>query len=82
MPEIDPNFVCHKLALDLRAKLDAQSKRKLGEKIQKAVAEETFKLLKARFIREVSYTTWLSNVVMVKKDFLQMEDVHRLYRLE
>ncbi|RDX98462.1 hypothetical protein CR513_18614, partial [Mucuna pruriens] len=39
----------------------------LGEKKQKATKEETNKLLVAGFIREVQYTTWLANVVMVRK---------------
>lgn len=29
--------------------------------------EEAYKLLKANFIREVEYPSWLANVVMVKK---------------
>jgi hypothetical protein len=33
----------------------------------KATAEEVKKLCKAGFIKEVQYTTWLSNVVLVKK---------------
>ena len=32
-----------------------------------AIEEEVHKLLKARFIREEKYPTWLANVVMVKK---------------
>ena len=32
-----------------------------------AVMEEVDKLLKAGFIREVYYSEWLANVVMVKK---------------
>jgi len=34
---------------------------------QKAVQEETHRLVKSKFIREVKYPTWLANVVMVKK---------------
>ena len=32
-----------------------------------AIAEEVDKLLKIRFIREVNYPNWVSNVVLVKK---------------
>lgn len=32
-----------------------------------AIQEEIGKLIVAKFIREVRYTTWLANVVMVKK---------------
>ena len=67
MPEIDLSFIFHKLALDPNAKLVAQRKTKLGEERQCIVVEETTKLLKAGFIKEVSYTTWLANIVMVKK---------------
>lgn len=39
----------------------------MGEEKRKTVDEEVGKLLEAGFIREVKCTTWLSNVVMVKK---------------
>ena len=62
-----------------------QRKRKLGEKRRQIVSKETSKLLQARFIREVHYSTWLSNVVMVKKpsnkwrmcvDFIDLNKVY------
>lgn len=34
---------------------------------KKVVDEEVKKLMEASFIREVKYTTWLANVVMVNK---------------
>ncbi|XP_027337121.1 uncharacterized protein LOC113850777 [Abrus precatorius] len=49
------------------AKPIAQKKRKIDGDRAKAVKEETGKLLQAGFIREVRYSTWLANVVMVKK---------------
>jgi len=67
MPGIDPNFICHRLAIDPGAKVVQQRKRKMSVEKQKAVQEETHKLVKAEFIREVKYPTWLANVVMVKK---------------
>jgi len=39
----------------------------MGEERCKAIKEEVDKLPNANFIREVRYSTWLSNVVMVKK---------------
>nr|KYP67764.1 Transposon Ty3-I Gag-Pol polyprotein [Cajanus cajan] len=39
----------------------------MGTKRKIAVESEVAKLLQARFIWEVQYTTWLANVVMVKK---------------
>nr|KYP36420.1 Retrovirus-related Pol polyprotein from transposon 17.6 [Cajanus cajan] len=44
-----------------------------GERAQ-VVKEETTKLLQAGFIREVKYSTWLANVVMVKKENGKMVD--------
>jgi hypothetical protein len=67
MPGIDPNFICHRLAVNLDAKVVQQRKRKMSLEKQKAIEEETQKLVKANFIREVKYPTWLANVVMVKK---------------
>ena len=64
---IHPNIICHRLIICPQAKLVSQKKRKMGKEQQKAVREKVDKLLKANFIREVRYSTWLANVVMVKK---------------
>nr|KYP45002.1 Retrovirus-related Pol polyprotein from transposon 412 family [Cajanus cajan] len=39
----------------------------MGDEKRKAVNAKVQKLLQAKFIREVTYTTWLANVVLVKK---------------
>ena len=39
----------------------------MGEEWCKAVKEKVNKLLNANFIKEVMYSTWLTNGVMVKK---------------
>ncbi|WVY89245.1 hypothetical protein V8G54_034759 [Vigna mungo] len=44
-----------------------EKKRRLGTEKRAAVQKEVDKLIAARFIREITYTTWLANVVMVKK---------------
>nr|KYP42541.1 Retrovirus-related Pol polyprotein from transposon 297 family [Cajanus cajan] len=67
MPGIDPSFMCHRLSICSAAKPVAQRKRKMGMERKIAVELEVAKLLQAYFIREVQYTTWLANVVMVKK---------------
>ena len=64
---IHPNIICHRLIICPQAKLVSQKKRKMGKEQQKAVREKVDKLLKANFIREVIFSTWLANVVMVKK---------------
>lgn len=58
---------CHRLSICWDAKLLAQRKRKMGEERCQAVWQEVSKLMAAQFIREVDYTTRLSNVFMVKK---------------
>ncbi|XP_020209685.1 uncharacterized protein LOC109794654, partial [Cajanus cajan] len=67
MPGIDPNFLCHKLAIDPSAKAVIQKRRKFGEEKRRAIAEETRKLVMAGHVREIQYPTWLANVVMVRK---------------
>ncbi|XP_020204927.1 uncharacterized protein K02A2.6-like [Cajanus cajan] len=64
---VDPDFMCHKLAVDPGAKPVIQKRRKFGEEKRKAITEETNKLLMAAHIREIQYPTWLANVVMVRK---------------
>lgn len=44
-----------------------QNIRNLGEEKRGTAQEVVNKLLKANFIGEEQYTTWLANVVMVKK---------------
>ncbi|XP_025640864.1 uncharacterized protein [Arachis hypogaea] len=65
MPGINPEVICHKLAIDKTVQPVAQKKRNLGEEKKQAALEETQKLLNAGFIREIRFTTWLSNVVMI-----------------
>ncbi|XP_025637320.1 uncharacterized protein [Arachis hypogaea] len=68
MPGIDPNVIYHKLAINRSSRPVAQKKRNLGAEKTKAALEETKKLLNAGFIKELRFTTWLSNVVMVRKN--------------
>nr|KYP54767.1 Transposon Ty3-G Gag-Pol polyprotein [Cajanus cajan] len=67
MPGIDAKFICHRLTVHKKARLVAQRKRKVGSERREAIITETQKLLNVGFIREVRYTKWLANVVLVKK---------------
>jgi len=67
MPGIHPNIIYHELSICPQAKPVSQKKRKIREERHKAIREEADKLLNANFIREVKYSTWLINVIMVKK---------------
>ena len=67
MPNIHLEAMSHKLAIFKEARTVAQKKRKMGEERRQVVESEVKKLLEAGFIREVKYTMWLANMVMVKK---------------
>jgi len=64
---VDLLVVSHKLSIYKEARYVSQKKRKLDEEHRLAAKVEADKLLNAGFIEEVQYTTWLSNVVLVKK---------------
>ena len=67
MPGIDPDFLCHHLAMDNQVRPVPQRRRKFNEERRQAIRDETQKLLAAGHIREVQYPDWLANVVLVKK---------------
>ncbi|KAG7588731.1 Ribonuclease H-like superfamily [Arabidopsis suecica] len=67
MPGIDPSIICHKLNVDPSFKPVKQKRRKLGVERAKTVNDEVDKLLKIGSIREVQYTEWVANTVVVKK---------------
>jgi len=67
MPGVDPEIMSHRLSVYKEARPVAQKKRKQGEEKREAAKKEVTKLMAANFIKEAKYTTWLANVVMVKK---------------
>jgi len=67
LPGVDPLVASHKLSIYKEARYLSQKKCKLGEERRLAAKAEVDKLLSVVFIEEAQYTTWLSNVVLVKK---------------
>nr|XP_025673928.1 uncharacterized protein LOC112773098 [Arachis hypogaea] len=67
MSGIDPKVMSHHLAVKSEACPVAQRRRKMSRERAEEVAKQTASLLEAGFIRELDYSTWLSNVVLVKK---------------
>ena len=67
MPEIDPEFLCHKLTMDEKVRLVYQRRRNFNEDKRMFIKEETRKLLNVDHIREIQYPEWLANVVLVRK---------------
>ena len=67
MPEIEPDFLCHRLAMDPHVRPMRQRRRKFNEERRQTIRDKTQKLFAAGHIREVQYPEWLANVVLVKK---------------
>ncbi|XXG76111.1 hypothetical protein AAC387_Pa08g0534 [Persea americana] len=67
MPCIDLAVICHKLNVDPNHKPVIQKARKTGVPQTEALVEEVQKLLEVEAIKEVHYSQWLTNTVVVKK---------------
>jgi len=67
MPDIDLDFLCHRLTMDKKVRPVIQRKRKLNKERCLVVKEETQKLLKDGHIREIQYPEWLTNIVLLNK---------------
>ena len=67
MPGIDASVIVHKLTVSPSSSPVQQKKRVFAQERDKAIAEKVQKLLETDFIREVYYSDWLVNLVMVKK---------------
>jgi len=67
LPGVHPRVTSHRISVFKEAKPVSQKKQKLGEECRQAAKAEAEKLKKAGFVDEARYTTWLANVVLVKK---------------
>ncbi|GKV02764.1 hypothetical protein SLEP1_g15159 [Rubroshorea leprosula] len=67
MPSIDPKITCHRLGVNSDAVPVKQKVRHFEAKKTATIEEEVAKLKEAGFIQEITFSKWLSNVVMVKK---------------
>jgi len=67
MSGIDPDFLCHRLAMDPQVRPIRQRRLKFNEEKRQTIKDEMQKLLAASHIREIQYPEWLANVVLVKK---------------
>ena len=64
MGGVDPAVINHRLNVNPSFKPVKQKRRSFAPERQKMINEE---LLQAKAIREVEYSKWLANVVLVKK---------------
>ncbi|GAV70306.1 hypothetical protein CFOL_v3_13804 [Cephalotus follicularis] len=67
VPGISPEVMVHKLSVDPMRPSARQKKRNFAPERQQVIVDEVSKLLQAGFIREVHYSDWLANTVLVKK---------------
>jgi len=67
VPGVDPEFIVHKLNMDpLFPSKKQKSRRSTKEHVE--IARQEFKRLKeARAIKEIFFSKWLANIVVVKK---------------
>ena len=64
---VSKDIIEHKLDIDPKIRPKKQKQRKLAKDRVQAAKVEVQRLLDAKVIREVQFTTWLANIVMVRK---------------
>ena len=64
---MDLSFICHHLNVNPAILPKKQPHRRLSKEHSDAVKEEVNKLKQAGAIKEVFYSEWLANTVVVKK---------------
>ncbi|XP_057981338.1 uncharacterized protein LOC131166784 [Malania oleifera] len=67
MLDIDLAVIEHRLQVDPNHRRVKQKKRSFAMEPIKIIDEEVMKLVQAKFIMEVDYSEWLSNMVLVRK---------------
>jgi len=65
---IDPRIISHKFSVCKEAKSIAQKNRRMREEKRFIAEQEVRRLLDVGFIREIHYTTWVANIVLVQKN--------------
>ena len=68
MGGVDPAVIAYKLNVNPSFKPVKQKRRIFALERQQVINEEVGKLLQLKAIREVEYSEWLANVVLVKKE--------------
>ena len=66
-PGVDLNFICHHLNVNPSITLKKKSPRRLSKEHANAIRDEVMKLKQAGAIKEVFYSEWLANTMVVKK---------------
>ena len=64
---VDPDFICHHLNINSFIFPKKQPPRRSSKEHSDAIKEEVLKLKRVGAIKEVFYSEWLANIVVVKK---------------
>ena len=76
MPGVPQKFAEHALKVHPEAKPVKQGLRRFDDRRRRTIGKEIIRLLAANFIREVIWTDWVANPVLVpKKDTENLEYV-------
>ena len=67
MPEVDPEFIVHKLNINPSFPPKKQKPRRSARDHVEVVRLEVYKLKEAGTIKEIYFSEWLANTVVVKK---------------
>ena len=67
VPGVDPEFIVHRLNVDLSFSPKKQKPRRSAKEHVKVVKLEVNRLKEAGAIREIFFLEWLANIVVVKK---------------
>ncbi|KAM2077654.1 hypothetical protein COP1_023960 [Malus domestica] len=68
MSGISPDTICHHLSINPKTKPVKQKRKSYDVERYEAMKAEVEKLKDIGFVREVNYTIWVANVVLVKKN--------------
>ena len=85
MPGLNQNLVVHKLKVDPNVKPVKQPPKKYHLDVEEKIKFELQKILKAKFIEEIKFPSWLTNIVLVKKKndqirfCVDLRDVNKAY---
>ena len=66
-PTVDPNFICHRLNVNLSNTPRRQPSRHPSKEHVEVVKTEVTKLKQVGAVKKIFYPQWLANTVVVKK---------------
>ncbi|XP_074299903.1 uncharacterized protein LOC141631081 [Silene latifolia] len=67
MPGLSPKIAVHRLVIKKGTSPKKQPQRRFRPELVPEIEKEVNKLIEAGFIREVKYSTWIANIVPVRK---------------